>query len=266
MTDLRAIAANILGISSGDADQLIELRHGARTRMLFATPPGLRHNFSGQATRVVVKLYKGDWSTAGGKEYLAYHADHFHRVPALHQSPSFQKSLTAGIHRVSGGFFPYALLEYIAGDELADIIKEGGMNPGRAAAIMKQILFNIWIPLWDGGLRFKDCHPGNFIIGSDDRTYMIDTEQMRKDAAELLATPNEWRKRQAHEELGISRLPGLLSRIKTATGGATSENAVRNAIKSAIKSTDLNTHLSALGRGVSRADAEQAARELLELI
>lgn len=266
MTDLRTVAANILGINPVDANQLIELRHGARTRTLFATPSGLRHNFSGRAFRVVVKLYKGDWSTAGGKEYLAYHADHFHRVPALHQSPSIQKSLTAGIHRAPGGFFPYALLEYIAGDELADLIEAGGMDPGRAAAIMKQILFNIWIPLWDGGLRFKDCHPGNFIIGPGDRAHMIDTEQIRKDAAELLATPNDWRKRQAHEELGIARLPGLLSRIKASTGSETSESSAKNAIKSAIKSTDLNARLSALSRGGNRADAEKAARELLGLI
>jgi len=266
MTDLRAVAAGILGISPIQADQLIELRHGARTRTLFATPAGLAHRFGNRAPRVVVKLYKGDGSTTGSHEYLTYHAGHFHQMPALHQSSSIQKSVTADVHTVHGESFPYAVLEYIEGEELADLIEAGSLNLDRAAKLIQQILVDIWIPLWDAGLRFKDCHPGNFIIGPSDRVYMIDTEQMRKDAAELLTAPGDWRQRQTHEESALSRLPGLLSRIKASTQADRSESAVREFIKFGIKFMEINQHFSRLGRGGNRADAELSARALSELI
>jgi hypothetical protein len=266
MKDLRIIAADILGIDTTGSRELVELRRGARTRTLFATPAGLQHPYIDRASRVVVKIYKGDWSTAGGKEYETYHADHFQRVPVLQQSPFIQKSITAGIHRNYNGTFPYAVLQYIEGEELADLIRAGNMDPARALNFIEQLLLDIWIPLWDGGLRFKDCHPGNFIVTGDDRVCMIDTEQMRKDAAELLTTPKDWRKRQAHEDMGLARLPGLLSRILAATRDAISEATAKKRIKDGINSLDLSTNLSRLDRGGDRIAVEKSVRDLIDLI
>ncbi len=266
MKDLRIIAADILGIDTTGSHELVELRHGARTRALFATPAGMHHQYSHHVPRVVIKIYKGDWSTAGGKEYETYHADHFQRVPVLQQSPFIQKSITAGIHRTHNGTFPYAVLQYIDGEELADLIRAGNLDHARAVNFIEQLLLDIWIPLWDGGLRFKDGHPGNFIVSRGDRVCMIDTEQMRKDAMELLTAPKDWYKRQPHEDMGLARLPGLLSRILAATRDDISEATAKKRIKDGINAFDLATNLSRLGRGGSRTEAEQSAREFTDFI
>lgn len=68
MNDLRTVAAAILGMDAGRAAELMELRHGARSRALFAVPPESRHRWFHACPQVVAKLYKGDWTTIGGQE------------------------------------------------------------------------------------------------------------------------------------------------------------------------------------------------------
>ena len=245
---LRDIAAEILGVDSSLADSLVELRRGARTIGLFATPPGVGHAF-GEGRQVLVKIYKGDGSTSGNEQYRTCHGSHFQKVPSLMGNPYIQKSLAAGIYRRGGSVHPYAVLEYIPGTELADLIEEGKMDFSDACRIIEKILLEIWIPIWGAGLRFKDCHPGNFILGADGHVYMIDTEQIRKDAAELLLTPTIWKQRDRHEELGIQRLPGLITRLIRAARPDCKEGAVDREVRRLLEEAGLSEALKRLGRG-----------------
>jgi hypothetical protein len=91
---------------------------------------------------------------------------------------------------------------------------------------------------------------------------MIDTEQMRKDAEELLNEPDNWMQRNKHQEAGLSRLPRLVSRIIEATRpDAPLASVVRN-VKSALESSDLPEVLRSLGRV---KDAEQNAEHAVDL-
>ena len=245
--NLRDIATEILGVEPSLADSFVELRRGARTIGLFATPPGVGHTF-GEGRQVLVKIYKGDGSTSGNEQYRTYHGTHFQKVSALMENPYIQKSLTAGIYRRGGSVHPYAVLEYIPGTELADLIEEGKMDFPTVCRIIEKILLEIWIPIWGAGLRFKDCHPGNFILGADGHVYMIDTEQIRKDAAELLRTPAIWKQRDRHEELGIQRLPGLLTRLICAARPDCKEGAVDRKVRGLLAKLGLPELLKGLGR------------------
>ena len=246
--NLRSFATEILGIDPSRADSLIELRRGARTIGLFATPPGVGHAF-GEGRQVLVKIYKGDGSTSGNEQYRTYHGSHFQKVPALMGNHYIQKSLAAGIYRRGGSVHPYAVLEYIPGTELADLIEEGKMDFPTVCRIIEKILLEILIPIWGAGLRFKDCHPGNFILGADGHIYMIDTEQIRKDAAELLLTPAIWKQRDRHEELGIQRLPGLITRLIRAARPDSKEGAVDREVRRLLVEAGLPELLKGLGRG-----------------
>ena len=263
--NLRVVAAEILGADPPRADELIELRKGARTIGLFATPSGVDHAF-GAGKQVLVKIYKGYGSTAGNEQYRTYHGSHFQKVPALMKNPRIQKSLAAGIYRRGGSVHPYAVLEYISGTELADRIEEGGMDIQMACRIIEEILLEIWIPIWGAGLRFKDCHPGNFILGADGHVYMIDTEQIRKDAAELLLTPATWKQRDRHEELGIQRLPGLITRLTRAARPDCKEGAVDREVRRLLGAAGLPELIKRLGRGTSSDAANVAVRKLLGCI
>ena len=262
---LRDIAAEILGVDSSQADRLIELRRGARTIGLFATPTDVGHAF-GEGRQVLVKIFKGDGSTSGNEQYRTYHGSHFQRVPALMGNPYIQKSLASGIYRRGGAVHPYAVLEYIPGTELADLIEEGKMEFPTACRIIEKILLEIWIPIWCSGLRFKDCHPGNFILGADGHVYMIDTEQIRKDAAELLLTPAIWKQRDRHEELGIQRLPGLITRLFRAARPDCKEGAVDREVKRLLAEVWLPELLKGLGRGGSTEATETAEGTLMERV
>lgn len=261
--NLRDIATEILGVDPTQADCLIELRRGARTIGLFATPPGVGHAFGG-GRQVLVKIYKGDGSTSGNEQYRTYHGSHFQKVPALMGNPYIQKSLAAGIYRRGGSVHPYAGLEYIPGTELADLIEAAKMDFLDACRIIEKILLEIWIPIWGAGLRFKDCHPGNFILGADGHVYMIDTEQIRKDAAELLLTPTIWKQRDRHEELGIQRLPGLITRLIRAARPECKEGAVDREVRRLLGEARLPVVLNRLGRGTSSEVAKVAAEALLD--
>ena len=260
--NLRDIATEILGIDPSRADSLIELRRGARTIGLFATPSDVGHAF-GEGRQVLVKIYKGDGSTSGNEQYRTYHGNHFQKVSALMGNPYIQKSLAAGIYRRGGAVHPYAILEYIPGTELADLIEEAKMDFPTVCRIIEKILLEIWIPIWGAGLRFKDCHPGNFIFGADGHVYMIDTEQIRKDAAELLLTPAIWKQRDRHEELGIQRLPGLITRLIRAARPDCKDGTVDREVRRRLAEAGLSERLKGLGRGGPTEGAEVAVMVFL---
>lgn len=259
---LRGVAAEILGVDPSRADDLIELRRGARTVGLFATPPDTGHAF-GEGRQVLVKIYKGDGRTSGNEQYRTYHGSYFQKVPALMENPYIQKSLGAGIYRRGGCVHPYAVLEYIPGTELEDRIEGTRLDLSAACRIIEKILLEIWIPIWAAGLRFKDCHPGNFILGADGHVYMIDSEQIRKDAAELLLTPTIWKQRDRHEELGIQRLPGLITRLIRAARPDCKEGAVDREVRGHLGEAGLPELLKGLGRR-DAVDAASAAMRLLD--
>jgi hypothetical protein len=261
--NLRGIATEILGIDPSQADGLIELRRGARTIGLFATPPDVGHGFGG-GRQVLVKIYKGDGGTSGNEQYRTYHGSHFQRVPALIENPYIQKSLAAGIYRRGGSMHPYAVLEYIPGTELADLIEEAKMDFPAVCRTIEKILLEIWIPIWGAGLRFKDCHPGNFILGADGHVYMIDTEQIRKDVAEHLLTPAIWKQRDRHEELGAQRLPGLITRLIRAARPDCKKGAVDREVRRLLAEVGLTELLKQLGRGKRTGAADEAIGLLID--
>jgi hypothetical protein len=238
-------AGRLLGVREPTAASFIHFRNGARTRAVLATAPGIAHRFVDRAPQVVAKLYKGAGTTPGSIEYQAYHRDWFHAVDALMFNAHVQKSLEGGLRP---GVGPYAVLEFVPGTELSDILAAGQLDRAAARRIVTDVLQEIWIPLWQGGLRFKDCHPGNFVYRPDGATVMIDTEQMRKDADELLHRPGSWSQRDKHQAQGVARLPKLLQRIVSATGPGQGDSAVLRSARSALDDSSLVPALSGLGR------------------
>ena len=239
-------ARRLLRISSGVAQPFEAFRTGARTRAVLATQPGVAHRLANRQDRVLVKLYKGPGISVGSKQYQDYHQRWFHQFLGLTANDHVQQSLEAG---VNPGVGPYALLAFVEGEELAVLLERTRISRKQAGQIIRGILLEIWIPLWAAGLRFKDCHPGNFVVRLDGRVVMIDTEQMRKDLDERLQRPNDWTQRDKHERSGLSRLPGLLQRIILATDAQHRKTAVLREVKSTLTSVGLPELLRTLGRG-----------------
>jgi hypothetical protein len=246
----------ILGIQDDGNIILQEFRTGVRTRAVVATGQGVHHRYYDTFEQVVVKLYKGKGDTAGSREYQVYHATDFHQITALSETALIQKSIAGGVFN---GVGPYAVVEFIEGEELAERLQRADLNAQQALLILEDILGEIWIPLWHAGLRFKDCHPGNFVLTPAGKTVMIDTEQMRKDASELLHRPGEWSQRDRHEQQGLRRLPGLVQTIVCAAQPALKKATALRTIKMALESSQFHQTLAALGRSqASDAPARQA--------
>ena len=130
--------------------------------------------------------------------------------------------------------------------------------------VIENIMLEIWIPLWGAGLRFKDCHPGNFILGADGHVYMIDTEQIRKDAAELLLTPDNWTQCNRHEELGLTRLPGLITRLIRAARPDCKEATTGREVRRLLDIDKIPELLKRLSRGDSHDAAKSAVGAFMD--
>lgn len=253
---------NLLDIDEVGRPSYEEFRTGARTRAVVATLPDVAHRFSARSGRVITKLYKGDGTSAGSKQYQDYHRSWFGRIEALIGNRHVQQSLEGGVDRTIG---PYAVLEFIEGEELAVVLEAVELTKAGAGQILRDILLEIWIPLWAAGLRFKDCHPGNFVLTPEGRTIMIDTEQMRKDADELLHRPQTWEQRDQHQAQGLKRLPRLVQRVISATGVSQSDSGVLRTVNQALTETGLPQALAGLGHTEHGTQgAQDAAAAFLE--
>ena len=250
----------ILQISANEKTPFEVFRTGARTRAVLATRPGISHRLAQRQDRVLVKLYKGNGATTGSRQYQDYHQRDFHLFESLTSNSHVQQSLEAG---VKPGVGPYALLEFVEGEELAVLLGRARISQNQARQIIRDILLEIWVPLWAEGLRFKDCHPGNFVVQPNGRVVMIDTEQMRKDLDERLHRPDDWSQRDKHEKSGLSRLPGLLQRIILATDERHRKATVLREVKSILASTGLPGLLHSLGRGGDRQACVGGVADLL---
>ncbi len=257
-------ARQLLGIPEGSSDDFIQFRTGCRTRAVLATHKSICHKYNDAQRQVLIKLYKGDGKSEGSLQYQNYHSSWFHQVNALVSNQYVQQSVTGGLHE---GIGPYAVVQFVPGEELSPRLDQGGISKSFANQVLKNILINIWIPLWSAGLRFKDCHAGNFVVSPGGSISMIDTEQMRKDVDELLHRPDSWTQRDKHQKTGLSRLPGLVKRIVLATTHSDSDAKVLREIKASVENSGLTEALHLLGRAKGETEtAEQAAKQfLLEL-
>ena len=172
-----------------------------------------RHQRNGAAP--LLKFYLGE-GIRSGATFIHFHNDLFARLPALAGNPRVQQSWSAGHWRRR---IPYAILQYVPGQELGRLLLDDtARGLDWSTNILRQVLLELWAPIWESGLRFKDAHPNNYVVGPDSQVVMIDTEQMRKDATELLGSPRSTEQRSRHEADALKRLPGLVKRIYAGSG------------------------------------------------
>lgn len=222
------------------------------------------HKFSGRFKRATCKFYKGDGSTKGFAEgYMPYHNKYFPQIPALH-SRLVQQSLGSGIYADGKNRVPYSVFEYIEGRMLRDVVGNKdfpvplpSISVRQARKIIWDMFMDVWIMIWAAGLRFRDGHTGNWVYGDDGNTYMIDTEQIRRDAAELCSTPNDWTQRNKHEKSCLRLVDGIFADLANACGIKITDARA----KELIAKTNLKEALGNLGRDPSMgAEAVAAAK------
>ena len=114
-----AEAIRLLDIATSNP-AFVHFRKGARTRAVLALRDSINHKFRDDCAHVTVKLYKGNGSTAGSKEYQRYHQTQFDQVAAL-RHPNIQRSLAGGVADSVG---PYSIMQYVPGDELAPLLEK----------------------------------------------------------------------------------------------------------------------------------------------
>lgn len=238
-------AAKLLAIKDLKTSAFTNFRAGARTRAVIATHDGVAHRFREDHESVVVKLYKGPGTSSGSLGYQHYHNRDFHNINALMGNNHLQKSIAGGVME---GVGPYAVVQHIKGEELAVRLKRATITKKEATRILRDIIELIWIPLWHEGLRFKDSHPGNFVLTADTRVVMIDTEQMRKGTRELLQTPTDWSQRNKHQEMGLRRVPGLIKRVVETTPSELRSATMLRQIKASLDESGLPETLGLLGK------------------
>mgnify|MGYP000309568582 CR=1 FL=1 len=258
-------ASGVLGQGGlGEVDWRV-LGAGMRTRAVLTPAEHVTHRF-GTGSSVVVKLYKGRGNPKAGAAFRVFHGETFGRLPGSVRALPLQRSIEAGMH---AGMVPYAVLGFVRGRLLREILEgDGPLALDEARQLLTDLLLEIWVPLWAHGLRFKDCHPGNFVVRPDGRLTMIDVEQMRKGAVELLETPERWDARDKHEASGLRRLPGLLERFAGAVGLCQTVAARRRFVRRCLEGSGLVARLKGLGRqGATEAvltGARDASRRLVD--
>ena len=255
-------AARLLEIEIEPEMAFMQYRTGFRTRAVLATKKGVTHRFQENHERVVVKLYKGQGNETGSLGFQHYHESDFNEINALTDNDRLQQSVSGGVKEDVG---PYAVVQHIEGEELAVRLLRADLTKQEASQILRDIMELIWIPLWHSGLRFKDGHPGNFVLTPDMQTVMIDTEQMRKNASELLREPESWTQRDKHQRTQLSRLPRLMKRVVKAANPSVAEARILREIKASLSDSELADSLALLGRPQGSINAAlQAMNALFE--
>jgi hypothetical protein len=253
-------AAEILGVPPSHRDELWghSLGYGARTQTLIRICSGVPHRFVDRSPLVLVKLFKGD-----AEVYRRFHRDYFPRLPLIPGNPRFQQTLEAGVWH---GASSYAVLQYVDGIVLRERIESGQPLPsGSVRRLLTALIEEIWVPTWESGLRFKDCHKGNFIVDEGaNRLVMIDVEQIRKSAVELLDRPHGWRDRKRHERSGLRQLPGLIRDPVSAQGLDQTTASMNRRIREALRQSRLTERLQLLGRDPGAHGASHRETVLFE--
>lgn len=221
-----------------------------------------RHKFSNRFERAVCKFYKGDGSTKGFCEgYMPYHKRDFSKIDAL-KNPLIQQSLDCGVFEAEGKPTPYSVFQFIEGRMLRDVVEAElpSLSETEAKNILYDMFCGVWIPLWSAGLRFRDGHTGNWVLGDDGHAYMIDTEQIRKDAAEFLYNGTSWAQRDKHEKMCLRLVSGIFADLLNACGKRIGDAFAKKILGQTVF---LDT-LSRLGRNMN--DTAQAELELRKCI
>ncbi len=217
------------------------------------------HKYSDRYKRVSCKFYKGDGSTKGFVEgYMPFHKDAYQKQKALNDNPYVLQSLDAGVAQDKAGkTYPYAVFEYVEGVMLRDFVNDKStlISKEEARAILSDMFLNVWIPVWAAGIRFQDGQTGNWVVGDDKKTYMIDTEQMRKDVFELENTPDIWTQRDKHEKLGLKKIAGIFADLcNKASVPMTDPKS-----KKILEQTDFISSLQSLGKNPNNSQAQAHA-------
>lgn len=206
------------------------------------------HRFEDKFKRVSCKFYKGDGATKGFSEgYKPFHQRDFPKIPEL-KNLLIQQSLECGIWK---NHHPYSVFQFIEGKMLRDVVGNKDtpittivLSCEQAKSILTDMFCNVWIPLWLAGIRFRDGHTGNWILGNDGKAYMIDTEQMRKDVVEFLYNPTSWEQRDKHERSCLRLVHGIFADLSNACGIKITDSDA----KKKLAKTNLLQSLSELGR------------------
>ena len=227
------------------------------------------HRFSDKFEKVSCKFYKGDGSTKGfAQGYMPFHQRDFQKIQEL-KNPLIQQSLECGIWR---GQYPYSVFQFIEGKMLRDVVGNKDtpittitLSCEQAKSILTDMFCNVWIPLWLAGIRFRDGHTGNWVLGNDGRAYMIDTEQMRKNAVEFLYNPTSWAQRDKHEKSCLRLVHGIFADFSNACGIKITDSAA----KKVLNKTNLLLSLSKLGKTKSSkedvvSEFEKTLKEFFE--
>lgn len=267
LLEMEQTAADLLQIPPTCRDEVwgTSLGYGARTKSLVAVRAHVPHRFSERFPQVVAKLFKGP-----AKDYRRFHQDCFPRLPVLPGNSAFQQSLEAGMWESKGA---YAVLEYVDGKTLREHLESGEFwSSELIRAVLDDLIRAIWIRSWESGLRFKDCHKGNFVLNLDThRLTMIDVEQIRKSAFEWSDRSADWNDRNRHERSALRQLPGLICDVlaKQRTGQPMAK--IRRAVVDALRDAKLSESLFALGKdekaiGPRPPDARHALEQLFECL
>lgn len=259
---LEVDAAKILGVDSSHRDERWgrAVGYGARSIALIQPDIGVPTRFSDHhGHHVLVKLFKGRGKPGRAGDFLHYHGQSFSQIKALIENGHLQQSLDAGSTPQNTH---YAILACVEGMLFREYLS-GSHTEQEVKSLLEDLFCRIWIPLWAAGLRFKDCHPGNFMVSDSVQLVMIDTEQMRKDAVELLTEPDVWKQRDRHEDSGLRKIPKLLENCSQSYG--------RKRSASQLKKWEwyeaLCMQLRQLGRGDDSTDAAKScARKMIQAL
>lgn len=262
LAELEQTAAEVLQVPINQRATTwgLSLGYGMRTKTLIATHRGVDHRYVYANPQVVAKLYRGP-----ATDFVAFHDADTRYLTDVLGRPEFQLSIAGGVLPTGEGF---AILEYVEGQTLKSWLGEKDRcNTAEPIDVIRELFYSIWIPVWNSGLRFKDCHSGNFIVKSFvPRLVMIDCEQMRKSAAEFLRDKDNWKQRDAHEASALRRLPNLIESFSLSWKPEQNKASLKRLIRAALQRSELNVHLSALGRtsNDTTGPARQAIEEFIE--
>ncbi len=198
-------AADILDLKSGKISLLTA--RGFNSLALLKTSSDAAHKYP-EYPEVVVKFLRRDCPKERFDEIARWHNENFGKFPVL-KSIRFQQSLEAGIYTDKyGKTYFYSVVEYICGTVLQDFIDLAvPLNKSLCKSIVVQLFESIIIPAWACGLTFPDIQGRNFILRNSGNLSMLDTEQMRRSAAEILAKKNSRIAREMQAHLAFHSAP-----------------------------------------------------------
>jgi len=209
--EFERLAAKILWVPGVEMNDCWGTVHPpGRNAVVIQVHPHVRHRFERNGIRQVgLKIYNQVDGKVMWPSVSKFHAAQRKKLPGL-PNAHVQEVLDYGViqddHGVERG---YLVQQWVEGVVLEERIK-GDLTADEVLQIADDLFLEIIIPLWAKGSSWWDVRASNYVVTTDGRLMMIDSDSVGAYADEILRTPKVFAKRNRGSITAMKRYANIL--------------------------------------------------------